>query len=258
MSKIGTIPFTDSNGTKHYLEVHEDGSVILPDGSVRKIRKEILEKLLEQRSQQEQLNNATATAPEPTGPDKTKPATAADNPSSDGTLDRDAANAKVDAPELRDDRQYNDEQPDNPKPEPESANNLNLPAPEEESKSKEKSKAAKKEKVKKEKAKKEKDPAKQKKIKKAVSVFLVVVLSASLVGAAGFLAYQRGGLFNDVLQMVDKGQQVISTEGVMKIEYYAVITDSNGVEHEIKLSSMTLDDMELKAMEDSSGHSILK
>ena len=44
----------------------------------------------------------------------------------------------------------------------------------------------------------------------------------------------------------------------MKIEYYAVITDSNGVEHEIKLSSMTLDDMELKAMEDSSGHSILK
>lgn len=91
-----------------------------------------------------------------------------------------------------------------------------------------------------------------------MSVFLVVVLSASLVGAAGFLAYQRGGLFNDVLQMVDKGQQVISTEGVMKIEYYAVITDSNGVEHEIKLSSMTLDDMELKAMEDSSGHSILK
>ena len=84
------------------------------------------------------------------------------------------------------------------------------------------------------------------------------MLSASLVGAAGFLAYQRGGLFNDVLQMVDKGQQVISTEGVMKIEYYAVITDSNGVEHEIKLSSMTLDDMELKAMEDSSGHSILK
>lgn len=278
--KIGTIPFTDSNGIKHYLAVEEDGRVVLPDGSVRKIRKEIMDKLLTQQRNQEATEIAKRSDERRRdvrdgGADSHA---AAENAQHGNSLEEQSnlhpeSNRKTDAvntesepkntivPDSEDTNdkasvcQSNDsgnqtagkEKLEESYADPDVDARGEGVAKSKESDSKLDSAET-----------NHKKQSKQKSVKRIVVIALAIIFAISALSAVGLQIYRRGGIFNDVLKMVDSSGNAVDTDGVMRIDYYAVITDSNGVQHEVKLSSLTLSDRELIAMVDSSGQSMLK
>ena len=306
MKKIGIIPFTDANGQKHLLDVYDDGRAVLPDGSSRKLKKEIFDALMKQynaASSSDKINEplmqiehrdeaereSKMQEDAPAAPDESHTTIAVAKPAHKKPLRLPQKEPPVQAlkdfaeqqmPVVSSDEQPADSAEDRPqknvssnleskitvekKPADSDISNIGQANPTDTAdgfvkgtdtsnsvseKDDEEPRAKKK-------WKKQEEKNKKGRSKKVAAILVSLAFIVSLLGGAGYIVYKRGGIFNSAFQMMD-GQQAINTNGVVKIEYFAVITDANGIEHQVKLSSLTLNDLELTSIEDASGRSML-
>ena len=298
MLKIGVIPVTDANGQKHYLDVYDDGRAVLPDGTSRKLKKEVFDALMEryiqtakenpaeenlasrsaesapvsnrvqvecatepsalqstegEGEQREVKQHANTDMPKEVMPDKKEDGASKnqhEDPISNDLL------CKSDFSGNTNGESVNNEHGNIPlqaqkadKTEAENPDNSDCPPAEEMNKQSEANQPE---------STQEDKPAKKgkKHSKRILATVLALTMIITTLSGVGYLIYQRGGFSKGAFEISD-GQQVIDVNGVVQIEYYAVITDGNGEQHQVKLSSLTLDDLQLKSILDASGRNML-